>query len=135
MSNAQLITLVVGVIGFFLAVGFLKKTAKLIVGIAIVLVAGMLYFGLEPKQVLDTAILIKDKGVAFVENLASVSNAIKLEGDKIYIKADDTWIDVNAITSVSSIVSEGYAKVKVDDTEYEVYDTEVIKLLKTLLSY
>lgn len=135
MSNAQLLTLVVGVIGFFLAVGFLKKTAKLIVGIAIVLVAGMLYFGLEPKQVLDTAVLIKDKGMEFVENLASVSNAIKLEGDKIYIKADDTWIDVNAITSVSSIVSEGYAKVKVDDTEYEVYDTEVIKLLKTLLSY
>lgn len=135
MSNAQLLTLVVGVIGFFLAVGFLKKTAKLIVGIAIVLVAGMLYFGLEPKQVLDTAVLIKDKGMEFVENLASVSNAIKLEGDKIYIKADDTWIDVNAITSVSKVVKEGSLKFKVDDTEYEVYDTEVVKLLKTLLSY
>lgn len=135
MSNAQLITIIVGVIGFFLAVGFLKKTAKFIVGVAILLVAGMLYFGLEPKQVFDTAMIIKDKGTAALETITSASNSIKLEGDKILIKINDTWIDVGAITSVPKFSGDSYVSFKIDDTVYEVYDSEVVKLLKTLLSY
>ena len=102
---------------------------KIILILAILVFGGISVGILSPKQVIDTAQVIKDKGIETYEKFASASDNIKVSGDSLMVRMGDTWVDLNAINNFD--INGNTVSVNVGGNTYQVTDEAVAKLFQT----
>lgn len=130
--SSQVVVVAIAVVALILSLVFLKKIAKLVVSILILVGGGIAFGVLTPKQVFDTASLIKDKGIATYEKFAEVSDKIKVSGDNISIKVGDTWFDLNSVNSFD--INGDEVRLSIGGNDYTINDKTVADLFETLKS-
>lgn len=130
--SSQVVVVAIAVVALILSLVFLKKIAKLVVSILILVGGGIAFGVLTPKQVFDTASLIKDKGIATYEKFAEVSDKIKVSGDSISIKVGDTWFDLNSVNSFD--INGDEVRLSIGGNDYTINDKTVADLFETLKS-
>lgn len=130
--SSQVVVVVIAVVALILSLVFLKKIAKLVVSILIIVGGGIAFGVLTPKQVFDTASLIKDKGIATYEKFAEASDKIKVSGDSISIKVGDTWFDLNSVNSFD--INGDEVRLSIGGNDYTINDKTVADLFETLKS-
>lgn len=129
MATSQIVVIIVAIIGILLVLGLAKKTMKIILTLAIFVIGGISVGILSPKQVIDTAQVIKDKGIETYEKFASASDNIKVSGDSLMVRMGDTWVDLNAINNFD--INGNTVSVNVGGNTYQVTDEAVAKLFQT----
>lgn len=129
MATSQIVVIIVAIIGILLVLGLAKKTMKIILTLAILVFGGISVGLLSPKQVIDTAQVIKDKGIETYEKFASASDNIKVSGDSLMVRMGDTWVDLNAINNFD--INGNTVSVNVGGNTYQVTDETVAKLFQT----
>lgn len=129
MATSQIVVIIVAIIGILLVLGLAKKTMKIILTLAILIIGGISVGILSPKQVIDTAQVIKDKGIETYEKFASASDNIKVSGDSLMVRMGDTWVDLNAINNFD--INGNTVSVNVGGNTYQVTDETVAKLFQT----
>ena len=129
MATSQIVVIIVAIIGILLVLGLAKKTMKIILTLAILVIGGISVGILSPKQVIDTAQVIKDKGIETYEKFASASDNIKVSGDSLMVRMGDTWVDLNAINNFD--INGNTVSVNVGGNTYQVTDETVAKLFQT----
>lgn len=129
MATSQIVVIIVAIIGILLVLGLAKKTMKIILTLVILVFGGISVGILSPKQVIDTAQVIKDKGIETYEKFASASDNIKVSGDSLMVRMGDTWVDLNAINNFD--INGNTVSVNVGGNTYQVTDETVAKLFQT----
>lgn len=129
MATSQIVVIIVAIIGILLVLGLAKKTMKIILTLVILVFGGISVGILSPKQVIDTAQVIKDKGIETYEKFASASDNIKVSGDSLMVRMGDTWVDLNAINNFD--INGNTVSVNVGGNTYQVTDEAVAKLFQT----
>lgn len=129
LATSQIVVIIVAIIGILLVLGLAKKTMKIILTLAILIIGGISVGILSPKQVIDTAQVIKDKGIETYEKFASASDNIKVSGDSLMVRMGDTWVDLNAINNFD--INGNTVSVNVGGNTYQVTDETVAKLFQT----
>ena len=92
------------------------------------------YFNVQlfsPAKVVDTISIIASQPVVKkrVSEMASKSDNIQLIGDELQVKVNDTWINVNDVTSMVKTY-DGKLSITVDGKDILVNDKAIIELLK-----
>lgn len=126
---SQVIVGVIGIVVSMLVLSLMKKTVKWLIGIAVLLICGIWIGVLSPQQAIDTVTAIKEKGISTYQRLADASQNIKVDGESISIRINDTWFDLNAVNSFE--VMEDKVELKVGGNSYTVTDKNIIKLFQT----
>ncbi len=124
------------VIGVLFVVGLilikkLKRMGKIIVLVCFI---ASTYFNVQvfsPAKVVDTVSVIASSPVVKkqVSEMANKSDNIQLTDDKLQVKVNNTWINVNDITSLVK-TEEGNISITVGGQDILVSDKAVIELLK-----
>lgn len=129
MATSQIVVIIVAIIGILLVLGLAKKTLKIVLTLAILVIGGISFGVLSPSQVIDTASAIKERGIETYEKFASASDNIKVDGDSLMVRMGDTWIDLNAINNFD--INGNTVSVTVGGNTYSVTDENVAKLFQT----
>ena len=124
------------VIGVLFVVGLilikkLKRMGKIIVLVCFI---ASTYFNVQlfsPAKVVDTVSVIASSPVVKkqVSEMANKSDNIQLTDDKLQVKVNNTWINVNDITSLVK-TEDGNISITVGGQDILVSDKAVIELLK-----
>ena len=89
----------------------------------------LFYFGITtPEQLKDTAEILKEKGSSYYEQMAELSENVKVQDRNIEICVNGTWINVLDIDKVSEGV-DGIMTLIVDGESYTVDDETVTNLI------
>ena len=129
MATSQIVVIIVAIIGILLVLGLAKKTLKIVLTLAILIIGGISFGVLSPSQVIDTASAIKERGIETYEKFASASDNIKVDGDSLMVRMGDIWIDLNAINNFD--INGNTVSVTVGGNTYSVTDENVAKLFQT----
>lgn len=126
---SQIVVGVIGVVALILVLSLMKKAIKWVIGVAVLLICGVWIGVLSPQQAIDTVTAIKDRGMATYQRLADASQNIKIQGESISIRINDTWFDLNAVNSFK--VDGDTVKVEIGGNSYSVTDKTIAKLFET----
>lgn len=126
---SQIVVGVIGVVALILVLSLMKKAIKWVIGVAVLLICGVWIGVLSPQQAIDTVTAIKDRGMATYQRLADASQNIKIQGESISIRINDTWLDLNAVNSFK--VDGDTVKVEIGGNSYSVTDKNIAKLFET----
>lgn len=134
LSRGQLLTLILGVVLFFVVVKLVKKTAKVIL-IVVAVVACLLYFGfVTPEDIKNSAEALADSFTSQeVVNISVISDSVQISDGVIEFNIGGTWYRVDDITRLR-VNSEGFYLIEVQDSEIKVSDPDVQKLIDVLTS-
>jgi len=130
ITGNQVLILVCCIIGILLALSFLKKVLRLIVVGVLVVLMLVMFFMSENASSID----LSKVNIGKYESLASNSSSIKIENGTLKIKIQDTLVDVCAITNIK-ILSDEHCRLSIDGASYEIHDSDIVSLLKSLRSY
>lgn len=129
---SQVIVAVIAIVACIVVFSMVKKAIKWLFIVAILLIGGVAFGFLTPEQAINTANAIKNKGIATYEKLADASQNIKVDGESISIRIQDTWFDLNAVNSYE--VNGDTVKISVGGNDYTVMDKTIAKLFNTITS-
>lgn len=129
---SQVIVAVIAIVACIIVFSMVKKAIKWLFIVAILLIGGVAFGFLTPEQAINTANAIKNKGIATYEKLADASQNIKVDGESISIRIQDTWFDLNAVNSYE--VNGDTVKISVGGNDYTVTDKTIAKLFNTITS-
>lgn len=130
-TQSQLIVCIICLVAFIFIISFVKKFAKLLCLVALVLI-GLVYFGVtSPSQISDVATKMQETGISYYEKVSKASENIQLTDNAVHIKVNDKWINVQNIQGVIA-GSEDVTTVIIDGESYAITDKNVIEVLKTL---
>lgn len=129
---SQVIVAVIAIVACIIVFSMVKKAIKWLFIVAILLIGGVAFGFLTPEQAINTANAIKNKGIATYEKLADASQNIRVDGESISIRIQDTWFDLNAVNSYE--VNGDTVKISVGGNDYTVTDNTIAKLFNTITS-
>lgn len=134
ITQNQLISIIVAIIAIFIVIVLAKKTIRLVLTVAIVVIA-LIYFGVvSPKELKDVSKVVSEKGTEVFNDVAKMSDNVKVESDgglNIQVCIEGNWYSVDDISSFVK-VEDGVYSVSVNNRDYTVTDKGIIKLLEIL---
>ena len=132
LSQGQLLTLILGVVLFFVVVKLVKKAFKIIL-ILVAVVACLLYFGLiTPEDIKNSAEALADTVTSQeVINISVVSDSVQITDGVIEFNIGGDWYRVDDITRLR-VNSDGFYLIEVENSEIQVSDPDLQKLIDVL---
>lgn len=134
ITQKQVIGIVVAIIAVILILSFVKKVAKLILTVAVI-VGALIYLGvMSPEQLQDVSKVVAKQGQEVFTQIADTSSNVKVDmsdGLNVEVCIADQWVNVNDISSFVKI-NEGVYSVTINGKDYSVSDDSVKQVLDLL---
>lgn len=132
LSGGQLLALALGVVLFCVVIACVKKIFKVILVLLAVIVC-LLYFGfVTPEDIKSSAEALADSVTSQeVLSISLLSDNVQVTNGVIEFKIGSNWYCVDDITRMR-VNSDGIYLIEVDDSEVQVNDPDVQKLINVL---
>ena len=134
ITQNQIISIIIAIVLVALILAFVKKVAKLVLSVAVIVIA-LVYFGVvSPEQLQDVSKVVSEQGQGVFTQIADTSKNVKVDtadGLKVQVYINDTWVDVDDISSFVKTDNGTYSVIINGDT-YPVSDDGVQRVLDIL---